>query len=187
MLKPSSSAGSSPATGITEHVAQWIEHPTSNRTVAGSNPAVFASLTREELIGHRFCKLVLLRPAGPRGKSTWWCRCDCGARCYARLIDLLRGNKKSCGCGFRGGCRTNLTGRRFGRLTVLRLDPRDIGRGQRRWVVRCDCGNEPAVAAKALVSGTTRSCGCLRIETGKALAGAASRGPDGRFATEAAA
>lgn len=56
----------------------------------------------------------------------------------------------------------NLTGRCFGRWTVLRLAPRS-GRNT-RWICRCDCGRYRSVQGNTLTSGTSVSCGCLRDE-----------------------
>lgn len=69
----------------------------------------------------------------------------------------------------------DLTGQRFGRLTVLRLDPEpyrspNTGKPTRRWVCRCDCGNETSVLANGLLSGSTQSCGCRQRETAAAQA-----------------
>ena len=60
--------------------------------------------------------------------------------------------------------RDDLTGRRYGRLLVLRFDGRN-GSGNAIWRVRCDCGVEFSVRGTNLKSGNTRSCGCLRSET----------------------
>lgn len=51
----------------------------------------------------------------------------------------------------------DLTGKRFGRLTVI--EP-----AERNGFVKCkcDCGNEYTVQVYRLTSGNTRSCGCLR-------------------------
>lgn len=56
----------------------------------------------------------------------------------------------------------DLTGRRFGRLTAIRMD-----RTGRRvfWICRCDCGNEHRVQAANLKS-CIKSCGCLRRDIG---------------------
>ena len=53
-----------------------------------------------------------------------------------------------------------LTGQRFGRLTVLHRAPRRPD-GRARWVCRCVCGRESVVDTKSLRSGNTQSCGCL--------------------------
>ena len=55
--------------------------------------------------------------------------------------------------------RVDLTGLRFGRLTVLRLAPR-IDRKQ--WLCACDCGGTKITEAGRLRAGTVQSCGCLR-------------------------
>lgn len=61
----------------------------------------------------------------------------------------------------------DLTGERFGKLLVLRRA--DSRNGKTRWLCRCDCGNEKEVAAQALKSGKTKSCGCLRALKGKGV------------------
>lgn len=54
--------------------------------------------------------------------------------------------------------RTDLLGRRFGRLIALEYI---IGK---RWRCRCDCGNELTVMTCHLRRGDTNSCGCLQKE-----------------------
>lgn len=52
----------------------------------------------------------------------------------------------------------DLTGRRFGRLTVLsRAENRN---GVTYWLCKCDCGNEKEIRASHLKDGGTTSCGC---------------------------
>jgi hypothetical protein len=61
----------------------------------------------------------------------------------------------------------DLTGRKFGRLTVLALHPERYRYGKQtvpRWLCRCDCGAETVVRGYHLRSGNTASCGCARIE-----------------------
>ena len=55
-----------------------------------------------------------------------------------------------------------LTGKRFGRLLVLRRLPNACRRSL--WECQCDCGTVTQVLGDALKIGTTRSCGCLRRE-----------------------
>jgi len=56
----------------------------------------------------------------------------------------------------------NLTGDRFGRLTVRHRD--NSGRKDAKWVCECDCGKLKSAMAYNLKSGATLSCGCLRKE-----------------------
>lgn len=55
----------------------------------------------------------------------------------------------------------DLTGQKFGRLTVVREDGRD-GYGSTNWLCICDCGKLVTVRGSQLRSGHTRSCGCLQ-------------------------
>lgn len=67
----------------------------------------------------------------------------------------------------------DLTGEKFGRLTVLKRgenEPRSNGSFQVRWICKCDCGNEVLVRAAEIKGGRTQSCGCLRNEQSSARA-----------------
>lgn len=52
----------------------------------------------------------------------------------------------------------DLTGQRFGQLTVLHRGPND-GSGKARWYCRCDCGRETLVSRSNLKSGNIKTCG----------------------------
>lgn len=60
----------------------------------------------------------------------------------------------------------DLTGRRFGRLTVLRRAENNRW-GATMWLCRCDCGLEKIIAGNNLQRGMTRSCWCLRREASR--------------------
>lgn len=62
------------------------------------------------------------------------------------------------------GAFIDLTGQRFGRLTVQHRSP---AKGQARWLCQCDCGTEKVVPSDRLRLGETRSCGCLHREVTK--------------------
>ena len=63
--------------------------------------------------------------------------------------------------------RINLSGKKFGRLLVIKKA--DTLNGHVRWHCKCDCGNECVVHGSALRSGNTKSCGCYRTENAKNL------------------
>ncbi len=65
----------------------------------------------------------------------------------------------------------DLTGQRYGKLTVLR-PAENIG-SKTAWWCRCDCGKETVVKTCRLRSGHTSSCGCLgrKNEPGAGLPG----------------
>lgn len=56
-------------------------------------------------------------------------------------------------------------GRKFGRLTVVEDTRRRSKNGTVIWLCRCECGNLCKVLVTNLLKGSTRSCGCLRLET----------------------
>lgn len=53
----------------------------------------------------------------------------------------------------------DLRGRRFGKLTAL--DPVSCPGRPRKWVCSCDCGGTAQTLTNYLLSGHTKSCGCL--------------------------
>lgn len=57
----------------------------------------------------------------------------------------------------------DLSGKKFGRLTVITKTEKRRHRSV-IWECKCDCGNITEVASDDLVSGNTRSCGCLQKE-----------------------
>lgn len=56
----------------------------------------------------------------------------------------------------------NLTGQKFGRLTVLcREEPHSY---PIKWVCECECGSIKSVKGASLTQGLTQSCGCLKMK-----------------------
>ena len=53
----------------------------------------------------------------------------------------------------------DLTGRKYGRLTVIRFNDRDK-HNNINYLCRCVCGNEKVVTGSHLRSGDVKSCGC---------------------------
>ena len=60
----------------------------------------------------------------------------------------------------------NLQGQKFGRLTPL-YRTYNTKNNDVQWVCKCDCGKEKTITTNNLVSGHTRSCGCLQNEQRK--------------------
>jgi len=55
-------------------------------------------------------------------------------------------------------------GLKMGRLEVLSLSARDPAWGNHLWDCRCECGKVKAIGIKSILSGKTRSCGCIFAE-----------------------
>lgn len=111
--------------------------------------------------GDKFARLTVLAYAGVNkgGHGQHHCVCDCGRERVVKTSALKRGYVTSCGhvdCGnFR---RVDLTGQRFGRLTVIR-ECRSVN-GKWSWECLCDCGNTRITRNGRLRGGHITSCGC---------------------------
>lgn len=128
------------------------------------------------LIGKRFGKLLVTEYIGYektniKGQKTkyyWKCICDCGNETITYTGNLTGHHKESCGCIRKG---VDLTGKRYGRLVVIKESAPRIRKDRksvkRVWECKCDCGNTTYVIHESLVSGTTKSCGCLQKEGAK--------------------
>jgi len=134
----------------------------------------------EEYIGKKFGRLTVLSLKGSTkgGHRLAQCQCDCGTQKSITVYRLRTGGTKSCGCwrsdvsrrtGRKNG--HDLTGRTFGKLTVLRRDKeadKDSNSYQKpRWMCRCECGTVKSIRSSNLTNGTIQSCGCLTRRTGK--------------------
>jgi hypothetical protein len=109
-----------------------------------------------DLMGGRFGKLVALECVGSAHRQRLWrCACECGREAVVAASNLRGGNTKSCGC-FSPAV---ILDQRFGMLRVLECV--GAGCGSRRWRCACDCGKQTVVTGSNLLSGHTRSCGCL--------------------------
>ena len=61
----------------------------------------------------------------------------------------------------------DLSGQRFGKLTVINRAPNH--RGRTMWNCICDCGNKSIISACHLRSGHSTSCGCYKAENMSSL------------------
>ena len=122
----------------------------------------------EDLAGQRFGELTVLCRAGNdrHSRARWLCRCSCGNTRIVYAMHLKEGHTRSCGCKRYNVSynKRDLTGQRFGRLTALHPADTENRFQKGVWHCRCDCGNETDVYAGSLLSGMTRSCGCLNDE-----------------------
>lgn len=99
------------------------------------------------------------------------CKCDCGKTTLVRKYHLENGLVQSCGCIKKEMMHDkyfkDLSGLKFGRLTVLKQGESRIGENGKPltfWKCLCECGNIVEVYAGSLTSKLTTSCGCLQKE-----------------------
>lgn len=60
--------------------------------------------------------------------------------------------------------RVDLTGQKFGKLTVIKYDHTEKPVGKSFWLCECECGKETVVYSGHLKNGHTKSCGCLQVD-----------------------
>jgi hypothetical protein len=129
--------------------------------------------SRVEMIGRRFGRLRVLREAeshqDPSGRvrRSFEAQCDCGVVITAEGHALRSGNTGSCGCLQRekaGSRKIPMVGKQFSYWTVLSKAMDRTEQDQIQWLVRCKCGAERIVQGGSLRSGTSKSCGCYKIE-----------------------
>ena len=127
--------------------------------------------TMKSLIGERFGRLTVIEFSHKTEsrKYYWKCKCDCGVEKIIRADSLKNGSIQSCGCYNKEsaskrwiGVRNDLTGKKFGRLTVIK-PLRRSNRGY-IWLCKCDCGNQHETYTNRLTSGAVSSCGCYNLE-----------------------
>ena len=108
-------------------------------------------------------------------KRFYLCRCECGDTYVGREDALRSGVTSRCRkCAYKArSVPTNkkprsdikdMSGEKFGRLTALNYVRTDAGT---KWQCSCECGSTVTVGRHALISGATKSCGCLNIEVQK--------------------
>jgi hypothetical protein len=119
-----------------------------------------------DLRGRKFGKLTVIELTdeitknGKKDEIYWNCSCECGKTKVLSGLVLLHGKKKSCGCYAMS--REDLTGQKFGKLTLIKRVENDK-RNWPVWECKCDCGNITNVSTVKLNTGHTKSCGCLNL------------------------
>lgn len=58
----------------------------------------------------------------------------------------------------------DLTGQKFGRLTVIERDGKTVRGEHARWLCQCECGKTTITLGRNLREGKTKSCGCIQAE-----------------------
>lgn len=108
---------------------------------------------------------VLYKDSEKSGKLIKWiCQCECGTIFSAVGSKIRNGWTKSCGCLQKEvtskRTRADLTGQQFGDLIAIK--PIGTYNHTVLWECRCKCGNIKQATSSNLLSGQTRSCGCLK-------------------------
>ena len=111
----------------------------------------------------KFGKLIVVERSQPihggklvkRTWGAWKFLCDCGKTIIVKTIDLNRGSTTSCGCLVRANGKSLLPNQKINKLTTIAYE-------NGKWLCRCDCGEVTKLSTNTIISGNTKSCGCLK-------------------------
>ena len=137
----------------------------------GSIKSCGCSKNYENLTNKQFGRLTVLNLHSKIGKNTKWiCKCDCGTQTIVKHDHLKSGHTQSCGCYNKQRIKETLTHdlrtKKYTKLTPVDVD--NTKNDKVYWLCQCDCGNKCSVPATSLVTGNTKSCGCiLKNQKGK--------------------
>jgi hypothetical protein len=109
-------------------------------------------------IGKKFNKLLVLDKCK---NYKVLCLCECGSKKEISWYSVKTGSSKTCGCENSIVRIKHKKGDRFGRLIIIERLPKS------RVIAKCDCGNHKEFQLCSLITGKTKSCGCLNIELTK--------------------
>lgn len=98
------------------------------------------------------------------GEVLWDCICPTCGRNVTQTYYILNSHKtKGCKDCKGKNAAIDISGQKYGRLTAVRYVGSNKGNGA-IWECLCDCGAITNVQRASLVSGATKSCGCLNWE-----------------------
>ena len=121
------------------------------------------------LTGQKFNKLTVIEKTSnilsknkKRSHSAWLCKCDCGTIIVIRSATLVSNQQQSCGCIIQNTGLSLKIGDKINKLTTVKYS-------KGYWYCKCDCGSEELnkILTSNLVSGNTKSCGCIKTKQSK--------------------
>lgn len=119
---------------------------------------------KTDLIGLVFGELTIIEIDEEKSKEkkrTWVkAKCSCGKIISVSQSALQSNNTKS--CGHLNFLRENIIGKKYNRWTVLEYINNKNNKSY--YLCQCECGTKKEIERSKLVSGSSKSCGCLRKE-----------------------
>lgn len=153
---------------------KWLCKCSCNRVISVSSTHLVQEHTKAcrycktpsnfiDLSGQQFHHLTCIKYS--KEDCKWQCRCLCGNEMLATAINLKSGNTKSCGCQS-GTLMRSAAIKKYENLIVNGLEfiePTEMTdiTGHIVWKIKCVCGKLFDRPASVIVSGHTKSCGCI--------------------------
>jgi hypothetical protein len=123
----------------------------------------------KDLTGNKYNMLTAIKfiRINQNHRAMWLFKCDCGNEKELSAYDVQKGTFKNCGCVQTIKSRQDLAGNKYGRLTVISFFTKKHRINY--WNCQCECGKLVVVSMYKLLSGHTKSCGCLAKENNQNL------------------
>lgn len=122
-----------------------------------------------KFIGRKIGSVRVLKEYGiKRQHKTYWCLCSCGKESEINYDQLVKNKNVCCPDCKKHPTFTDLSGKRFGRWTVIGRDGYQKKKTI-KWKCVCDCGVQRSIVAARIKNGTSKSCGCLRQELSRKI------------------
>lgn len=122
----------------------------------------------EELVDNVYGYLTIVSVnRSKNGKYTCMCKCVCGKEIRVGLSQILKYERKSCGCkNSVNKSVLDLVGVRSERLIVVsQADGKYLNYNDSLWNCICDCGNKMILPTRSIIGNKkTKSCGCYKRE-----------------------
>ena len=136
----------------------------SNIKACGCLHEIPLGIFTKKYIGKRHGKLEIVDVID---KKNVICKCDCG-NVVNITLSSFRQTATSCGCETKAKRLTKqknsiapYIGKKFARLTILRASENNKLGKHKKVICKCDCGNITEKILSNVISGKTKSCGCL--------------------------
>ena len=115
---------------------------------------------RGQQIGDGFTVIRKCKNDASNGQTQWLCRDEFGREIYRTTYEIVRKlNEEDHPSNF-----VDMTGRKYGRWTVLGLWWKRVPGNEVAWFCQCDCGIVRKIRGAQLRNGRSTSCGCYHRE-----------------------
>lgn len=116
----------------------------------------------KNLIGTKVGMLNILDKKRENNRTFYFCECECGDKKWMRADSV----KKSCGCLSKKNLfkAEDIKGKKFGRLTAIKITDNKRENGSIFWECECQCGNITYATSTDLKLSRVVSCGCFKKE-----------------------
>lgn len=119
----------------------------------------------KNISGEKFWMLTAIEYIGSNNGAKWLFKCECGNNVKHNSSMVKGGHIRSCGCMSKKNqysATPIFEGQKIGQITAIKM----LGKKGHNisWECSCFCGNIFSALSSNIISGNTKSCGCLKAK-----------------------